>query len=436
MSLASHKTYESYKESGAAWLRSVPKEWNCGPGRICLYENKNKNTGMKESTVLSLSYGRVIVKPEEKLTGLVPESFETYQIVEPGDIIIRGTDLQNDVTSLRTGLAKDRGIITSAYINLRPRENISPYYLHYVLHSYDVKKVFYGLGSGLRQNLSYDDFKYLVLPLPDIKIQEKIVRFLDDKTAKIEEAISIKERQIALLKERKQIIIQEAVTKGLNPNAPMKDSGVNWIGSIPAHWEIVKLKHLTNKIVDGAHFTPTYVNEGIPFLRVTDLTKMRGGAINWDEVRRIPEHEHRELIKRANPDVGDVLLSKNGTIGLTKVIDWDEEFSFFVSLCLLKLRSELKPHYFASFFNSPLVDEQLTYGSSRTSVTNLHLEKIKELIIVLPPLAEQDLLVKEIERISKPIDETVEIKEQQIAGMREYQTSLIDEAVTGKIKVV
>jgi len=111
------------KDSGVDWIGQIPAHWVVGPGRICIYENEEKNMRLKEKQVLSLSYGRVIVKTEDKLTGLVPESFETYQIVRPGDIIVRGTDLQNDVTSLRTGLAKDRGIITSAYINLRPKAN-------------------------------------------------------------------------------------------------------------------------------------------------------------------------------------------------------------------------------------------------------------------------------------------------------------------------
>jgi len=192
MNVAAWPTYDSYKESGVEWIGDVPADWRVEPGRQCLYENKDKNTGMKEGTVLSLSYGRVVVKDEDKLTGLVPESFETYQIVQPGDIIIRGTDLQNDMTSLRTGLARDTGIITSAYINLRPKAEIDPAFLHYLLHSYDVKKVFYALGSGLRQNLSYDDFKYLRLPIPSPEEQRAIAAFLDEKCAKVDEAVRIK----------------------------------------------------------------------------------------------------------------------------------------------------------------------------------------------------------------------------------------------------
>lgn len=435
MTFAGRPTYDSYKDSGVEWIGAVPADWRVEPGRQCLYESKDKNIGMKESTVLSLSYGRVIVKDEDKLTGLVPESFETYQIVKPGDIIIRGTDLQNDMTSLRTGLARDTGIITSAYINLRPKAQIEPVFLHYLLHSYDVKKVFYALGSGLRQNLSYDDFKYLRLPIPSPGEQRAIAAFLDEKCAKVDDAVRIKEEQICLLRERRQVLIQQAVTCGLNPDAPMKDSGIDWIGQIPAHWDVAKLKFLSTKIVDGTHFTPTYVDEGVPFLRVTDLSSMRNGVINWEGVRRIPSKEHIELSRRADGKRGDVLLSKNGTIGITRVVDWDEAFSFFVSLCLIKLTKELSPYYFVSFFSSPLVDEQISFGSLRTSVTNLHLEKIKELLIVVPPRSEQENIVAHIKSLSKPVDEAIAIKEDQISALKEYKTSLIHAAVTGKIKV-
>ena len=162
---------------------------------------------------------------------------------------------------------------------------------------------------------------------------------------------------------------------------------------------------------------------------------MKEGKIQWDSVRRISMNAHKELSKRANAEFGDVLLSKNGTIGLTKVIDWQDEFSFFVSLCLIKLRSELNAHYFEAFFNSPLVDQQLFFGSFRTSVTNLHLERIKELLIVVPPIEEQRELVEHISEISSPLDEAITLKQTQITALREYKTSLINAAVTGKIKV-
>ena len=234
--------YEHYKDTDSPWLGKVPEYWDVKPGLAVLKENKKKNKGMIEDTVLSLSYGRVVVKPPEKLTGLVPESFETYQVINPGDIIIRPTDLQNDTTSLRTGLVEDRGIITSAYLCLRPVANANPRYLHYLLHAYDLMKVFYGLGSGLRQNLDYRDFKRLEFVVPPSEEQDRIVNFLDQKTDEIDEAIAKKQRLIELLKEQKAILINQAVTKGLNPNAPMRDSGVEWIGEMPAHWEVKRVR--------------------------------------------------------------------------------------------------------------------------------------------------------------------------------------------------
>jgi type I restriction enzyme S subunit len=200
------------KNSGVEWIGQIPEHWEVLPGLNFFKENKRNNKGMKESTVLSLSYGNIIIKPLEKLVGLVPESFETYQIVVPGDIIIRCTDLQNDQTSLRTGLAKDNGIITSAYINLGILGKNLPEYLHNYLHFVDITKVLYKFGSGLRQNLSFSDFKRMpILKVPHNE-QIQIVKFLKQTSEKIEEAIGIQIKQIEKLKELKSTLIDSAVT--------------------------------------------------------------------------------------------------------------------------------------------------------------------------------------------------------------------------------
>ena len=265
------KPYENYKETGIDWLGAIPTEWNIKPGLAAFSENKRTNQGMKESQVLSLSYGSIVVKPEEKLTGLVPESFETYQIVEPGDIIIRGTDLQNDKTSLRTGLVHDHGIITSAYLCLKVSRNYNTRYMYYLLHSLDTSKVIYKFGSGLRQNLSFEDFKRLpVIDIPEDK-QIAIANFLDEKTARIEDAIAIKEQQIALLKERKQIIVQTAVTKGLNPGASMKDSGIDWLGEIPTHWAVKRFTKEVRVQEGPGIMAVDFREEGVPLIRISGM---------------------------------------------------------------------------------------------------------------------------------------------------------------------
>ncbi|OOR98774.1 restriction endonuclease subunit S [Haemophilus paracuniculus] len=201
-----------FKHSGVEWIGEVPEHWDITIGMNVFKENKRDNKGMKENTVLSLSYGKIIIKSKEKLVGLVPESFETYQIVEPNDIIIRCTDLQNDQTSLRTGLAKDKGIITSAYLNLKVINNYSAKFLHYYLHTLDITKVLYKFGSGLRQNLSFLDFRRL--PIVDLPFEEQhqIANYLDQQTSKIDHTIQIKQQQINKLKEYKTVLINGVVT--------------------------------------------------------------------------------------------------------------------------------------------------------------------------------------------------------------------------------
>ncbi|MCZ8015163.1 MAG: restriction endonuclease subunit S [Limnobacter sp.] len=411
------RPYEAYKDSHASWLGEVPAHWQVGPGRICTYENKDKNTGMKESTVLSLSYGRVIVKDEDKMTGLVPESYETYQIVQPGDIIIRGTDLQNDVTSLRTGLAKDHGIITSAYINLRPKPNAYADFLHYLLHSYDVKKVFYGLGSGLRQNLSYVDFKYLTIPLPSLPEQRAIVAFLDDKCAKIEGAVKIKEDQIALLRERRQIIIQEAVTRGLNPAAPMKDSGIDWIGQIPAHWEVKRFKHFFSTAMGETILGENLIDDGkIPVYSATEGDHFFG-YVNKSKV---------------SLSAGDLVIPARGnSIGFPKLVAAPATCSQ-TTIYAKKLRGISSEFVFFYLLSC----KRFLFQFIQTAIPQITVDEVKNNILLLPPPHEQVNLVEYCEDITLRFDGAIAIKRRQIDALNEYKTSLINAAVTGKIKVI
>lgn len=206
-----------------------------------------------------------------------------------------------------------------------------------------------------------------------------------------------------------------------------KDSGIEWMGEVPKQWRKIKLKYVTKQITDGAHITPTYVDNGIPFLRVTDIQTK---SINLDDVKYIPVEEHYELIKRCRPEKGDLLLSKNGTIGITKVIDWDYEFSIFVSLCLIKFCHQLSPSYFSYFFESDVTNQQILEGSKKTSVTNLHLEKIKELLIVLPDINDQQSIANFLDTKTSLIDDLISKKEKQIELLNEKSTAIINRAVT------
>lgn len=194
------------------WIGAVPGSWSLRQIAEVVSPVYCSNVGLSETQVLSLSYGRVVVKPEEKLRGLVPESFETYQIVNPGDIIIRPTDLQNDRTSLRVGQVEDRGIITSAYMALRPHPAENAKYVMLQLAAYDFMKVFYGYGAGLRQNLDYKHIKHVPMVIPSRREQDEIVRQVEIRTSSLLQARSALLSEIALLKEYRTRLISDVVT--------------------------------------------------------------------------------------------------------------------------------------------------------------------------------------------------------------------------------
>ncbi len=204
------------KPSGVEWLGDIPEHWGLLPGLAVLREKKDKNAGLRETRVLSLSYGQIIIKPVEKLRGLVPESFETYQIVNPGEIIIRPTDLQNDQRSLRVGLVRDTGIITSAYLCLKTLPIVTCEYAYQLLNAYDVQKVFYQLGSGTRQNLKFADFKRLPILIPPEPEQVAIVAFTSAETMNIAATIYRATREISLLREYRTRLIADVVTGKLD----------------------------------------------------------------------------------------------------------------------------------------------------------------------------------------------------------------------------
>ena len=217
------------KDSGIEWVGIIPSHWIIHPVYYYFSERKNKNRFGQEDNLLSLSYGKIIRKDINTSEGLLPESFNTYNIVEKGDIVIRPTDLQNDKRSLRTGLVPERGIITSAYICLKPIKDIDSRFFNYQLHSYDVIKVFYNMGNGVRQGLNFSEFSHLLVFEPPLDEQKRIAGYLDAKCAEIDALTADIQTQIDTLEQYKRSVITEAVTKGLNPDAEMKDSGY-WCG--------------------------------------------------------------------------------------------------------------------------------------------------------------------------------------------------------------
>ena len=204
------------KDSGISWIGEIPEHWEVRHLSQVSYEHFISNKEVHHQNLLSLSYGRIIRKDINTTEGLLPASFDTYQIVEDGNIVMRLTDLQNDHKSLRVGLVKEEGIVTSAYVCLGVFDSMVPSYLYNVLHSYDIKKLFYSMGGGLRQNLNWQGLKKLDIPLPPLDEQRTIVSYIEEKCEKIDKLASELQSEIDYLKEYKQRLIADCVTGQVN----------------------------------------------------------------------------------------------------------------------------------------------------------------------------------------------------------------------------
>ena len=428
--------YPSYKPSGVPWIGDVPDHWRIVPGRNLYVEKKVPNKGLKETQVLSLSYGKIRIRGEEELHGLVPASFESYQMIEPGDIICRPTDLQNDWNSLRFGLSPHKGIITSAYICFKTKPGIDRRYGHLLFHTYDLKKVFYGLGSGLRQNLDWEDFKHLPCLQPaTLDEQAAIVRFLNHADEQIQRYIASKERLIALLEEERQALVHQAVTRGLDPSVRLKPSGVEWLGQVPEHWETLRVRHFS-KVGNGC--TPqrdnaAYWTEGVhPWLNSSSVNQ--GTITQADQfVTDLALSECH--LPRLRP--GSVLVGITGqgkTRGMSAVLCMDATINQHMAFITLKT-GRVSSHYLHMYLTAAYSELRAISNSSGSTKDALTCEDIKHFMVVLPPRDEQERLLSEVRRELASVDNAVDLARRQIDLMNEYRTRLIADVVTGQLDV-
>ncbi|MEH2325752.1 MAG: restriction endonuclease subunit S [Nostoc sp.] len=281
---------------------------------------------------------------------------------------------------------------------------------------------------GIKQSV----FRKIFFRFPPLPEQSHIAEILD----MVDDAIARTSSLIIKLKQTKAGLLQDLLTRGLDDDGKLRDPHAHpeqfkdsSLGIIPIEWEVKALKDITTKINDGTHFTPTYVEHGIPFLRVTDIQTHK---ISFNNVKRITLQEHFILSMRCNPQLGDILYSKNGTIGITKVVNWDEEFSIFVSLCLIKpIKTLIDSYYLAEILQSPVVMKQIRLRSKQMTVINLHLEEIRDFLIPLPSLQEQKHILKAL----MIYDQRIRTEEAYLNKLKLQKQGLMQDLLTGKVRV-
>ena len=427
------KPYSAYKDSGVEWLGEIPAHWDISPLFTVARERDVQNKRGNETNVLSLSYGRIVHRDVSDNFGLMPESFDTYQIVEPDNIVLRLTDLQNDKRSLRVGFVHKRGIITSAYLALSVHARIVPAFAFYLLHSYDVTKVFYALGGGVRQTMKFDDLKWMPLLLPEEPEQRAIAAFLDRETARIDALVAKKERLIELLQEKRAALIDQAVTKGLDPTVPMKDSGVEWLGEIPAHWEAKPFTKCAIEKSDYRGKTPEKVVSGV-FLVTAKNVRM--GLIDYACSQEfVAEQDYLEIMRRGLPKKGDILFTTEAPLGNVALVDRED---IALAQRIIRFRvdgKQLVPRFTLFAMMSGYFQSQLFTLSTGSTAEGLKASKLTMLRLAAAPIYEQPIIVDFVDREIAKIDVLVDKIRAAIDRLKELRIALISAAVTGKIDV-
>ena len=413
------------KPSGIEWIGIIPDDWKTNTAFQIFTQVKNKNEGLQEQNLLSLSYGKIKRKGIETVGGLLPESFDGYNIIEADDIVLRLTDLQNDQKSLRVGLSPERGIVTSAYLTLRNRSNSLPQYLYYYLHAFDISKGFYGMGAGVRQGLNWDGLKWLKILTPPVPEQKKIVRFLDTKCARIDAVIEQTRASIEEYKKLKQSVITQAVTKGIRPGRKMKDSGVEWIGEIPEEWNCLKIKWLLDERNERSEHG----------LEEPLSMSQKYGLIPTKEMDMVPNMASSFVgAKVCYP--GDLVFNKLkahlGVFALSKFHGLvSPDYAVYHSRGIANLK------YLEYLFKTPQYIAEFKKKSTGVGagLTRLYTAGLYSIYSTIPPLSEQSEIVEYLDEKTEEISALIRQKEGIITELESYKKSLIYEYVTGKKEV-
>ncbi|RSZ26445.1 restriction endonuclease subunit S [Acinetobacter bereziniae] len=427
------KEYPSYKDSGVEWIGNIPSHWSIKRFGYIFRENKIKNNGLIETNVLSLSYGRIKEKNIEDNKGLLPESFETYQIIQPNDIIFRFTDLQNDKRSLRSAISKFHGIITSAYIGVRTTANAEFY--NYLFRAYDQQKVFYSMGDGMRQSLKIDELNRMPIVFPSKVEQQQIVSFLDSETSRIDNLIAKQEKLIERLEEHRNTLTAHTIEKGIKPDTKMINSGVEWLGEVPESWKIGRLKNFAkvNPIIKKFSLDDDELIEFIPMSNVDD----KKGVIASIDYRKFSEVSSGYTAFNTS----DVVFAKitpcmeNGNCAIIPELKYGFGYGT-TEFIVFRVSKVIKTEFLYFLLRSKKLRDICTaFMTGTAGQQRISSDFLANYPLALPELKEQQEIIDFLHEKNQKIDTLIAKQRELITKLKNYRTSIISHAVTGKIDV-
>ena len=413
------------KESGIGWVGQIPLNWNTIRGKFVLENHKDVvGSRVEDFERLALTLNGVIKRSKDDNEGLQPDKFDTYQILRINELVFKLIDLQNISTS-RVGLSPYNGIVSPAYIIVKPKEELDPHFAEYYYLMMWMRAIFNQLGdAGVRSSLNVNELLELPLPLPSLQEQHHIADLLDVKCSRIDELSKKIQEEIDTLEEYKKSVITEAVTKGLDPNVKMKESGIDWIGCIPVDWKLDKGKYIFEYLEK-----PVREDDGV-------ITCFRDGEVTLRSNRRTEGFtESLQEIGYQGIDVGDLIVhGMDGFAGSIGISDSRGK----ASPVLNNLGTKQNKRYYMYFLRMMAwkgVFISLATGIRvRTCDTNWG--KLRTITYLLPPINEQNRIANYLYDKCEKIDAAVKTKQQQLLTLEEYKKSLIYEYVTGKKEVI
>lgn len=419
--------YESYKASGIPWVGEIPSHWGIKKNKFLLSERKAiVGKDAPKFKLLSLTLQGVILRDMENPKGKFPAEFDTYKQVSPDDLIFCLFDVEE--TPRTVGLAKHHGMITGAYTVTRCNEQVSSAFLYYYYLSLDEGKRLRSLYTGLRNVITRDTFFSLATPFPPREEQDRIVAFLDQKTAEIDAAIAKKERLIELLEEQAAILISNAVTKGLNADVPRRDSGVAWIGHIPSHWYVKRAKFLFREIDERS------ANGEEELLSVSHMTGVTPRSEKTNVYMFMAEDYSGSKLCRPNDLVFNIMWAWMGALGVSDRVG-------IVSPSYGVYR-QLKEGTFNNWYLEHLLRSTLYVAEYNKRSTGLHSSRLRlyshmffDMELGFPPREEQDEIERETKKQVSQANAVITSVRSEIEKLAELRSSLVASVVTGKMRV-
>ena len=449
--MAKYQAYAEYKDSGVEWLGVLPSHWTMNKLRYLFSFGKGltiTKENLMDEGIPCVSYGEVhskysfAVDPLKHHLKCVEESYlktSPNALLQKGDFVFADTSEDLKGSGNFTHLVNDEKVFAGYHtIIARPQDQSVSRFYAYLFDSQEFRSQIQLAVKGVKVfSITQAMLRAANIWLPSKAEKQNIANFLDHETAKIDHLIEKQQQLIELLKEKRQAVISHAVTKGLDPNVPMKDSGVEWLGEVPEHWGIWKFAHIAPIITCGVASTPTYVEEdvGMPFLSAQNI---KNNKLSLHKFNYIPHSLHEQLTKYRKPELGDILVTRVGAgIGEACIVDIDLEFSIYVSLTHIRVNSNIANNKFVMYFFGTDYCKFLNYEGTVTGggVGNLNVNNVVKYKIALPSLQEQQKIVEYIDHYVTKQDELILKAESAISLMQERRTALISAAVTGKIDV-